>query len=83
MNQVMLRRDDFKVCLMALIECQEAWKEMIEEDDLPSGFTQQSARDLHSVYVDVAEKIKSIVNMEPNSLASEEYEQIKSIVEKQ
>ena len=64
MNQVMLKRDDFKVVLMALLESCAGWRGMIEEGDLPDGFTPERARATLEMYTEVSEKIRVIVEME-------------------
>ena len=81
MNQVMLQRDDFKVCLMALLEAKAAWAGMIDDGEIPQGFTVEKAQGILAMYTAVYEKIQKIVDMEPNSVSGEEYERIKSIVE--
>lgn len=83
--EVHLYKDDFRVCLFALMECQTAWRNMIDDGELPDlpGMDLGKAQHILIRFSEVKDKIETILNGEPLKVSGESYEKIKKIIEEE
>lgn len=82
-TKVQLFKDDFRVCLLALMECQTAWRGMIDEGDLPDipGLDLGKAQHILIRFSEVKDKIQTILDGQPLAVSNESYEKIMKIME--
>ena len=80
-TEVQLFKDDFRVALLALMECQNAWRAMIDEGELPDVPGMDLARAQHILirFSEVREKIQMIVDGEPLKVGGPALEKIMAI----
>ena len=83
--EVQLFKDDFRVALLALMECQNAWGAMIDEGELPDVPGMDLARAQHILirFSEVREKIQMIVDGEPMKVGGEALEKIMAIIKEE
>lgn len=81
-KEVQLFKDDFRVILMALLECQTAWRGMIDEGEIPDvpGLDMGKAQHILVRFSEVKEKIETILNGEPLKVDGESLQKIMNII---
>lgn len=84
-TEVKLYKDDFRVVLFALMECQSSWRAMIDEGDIPDLPGMDLARAEHILirFSEVREKIQVIVDGEPLKVGGEALERIMGIIKEE
>lgn len=84
-TEVKLYKDDFRVALFALMECQNAWRAMIDEGEIPDIPGMDLARAEHILirFSEVREKIQAIVDGEPLKVGGEALERIMGIIKEE
>ena len=84
-TEVQLFKDDFRVALLALMECQNAWRAMIDEGELPDVPGMDLARAQHILirFSEVREKIQMIVDGEPMKVGGDALEKIMAIIKEE
>jgi len=84
-TEVQLFKDDFRVALLALMECQNAWRAMIDEGELPDipGMDLGRAQHILIRFSEVREKIQMIVDGEPLKVGGEALEKIMAIIKEE
>jgi hypothetical protein len=67
MYQIQLFKDDFRVMYLALIECQTAWRNMVDDGELPDipGMDMGRAQHILIRFSEVREKVQAILDGEP------------------
>ena len=75
---VQLFKNDFQVCLMALQECQTAWRNMIDDGDIPPipGLDMGKAQHILIRFSEVREKIQQILDGNPITVDGETRDKI-------
>lgn len=83
--EVQLFKDDFCVALLALMECQNVWRAMIDEGELPDVPGMDLARAQHILirFSEVREKIQMIVDGEPLKVGGDALEKIMAIIKEE
>jgi hypothetical protein len=81
-KEVQLFKDDFRVILMALQECQTAWRTMIDEGELPDvpGLDMGKAHHILIRFSEVREKVQTILDGEPLKVDGESVRKILDII---
>ena len=81
-KEVQLFKDDFRVILMALLECQTSWRGMIDEDEIPDvpGLDMGKAQHILVRFSEVKEKIEMILDGEPLKVDGESLQKIMNII---
>ena len=84
-TEVKLYKDDFHVVLFALMECQNAWRAMIDEGEIPDipGMDLARAQHILTRFSEVREKIQAIVDGEPLKVGGEALERIMGIIKEE
>ncbi len=77
-KEVQLFKDDFRVILMALLECQTAWRGMIDEGEIPDvpGLDMGKAQHILLRFSEVRDKINQILEGEPITVDPETKDKI-------
>ena len=81
-KEVQLFKDDFRVIHFALLECQTAWRNMIDADDLPDLPNMDMGRAHHILtrFAEVDEKVRVILDGEPLKVGEESLRKIREII---
>ena len=81
-TEVQLFKDDFRVILLALMECQTAWRNMIDEGELPDVPNMDMGRAQHILvrFSEVKDKIQTILAGEPLKVDGESLQKIMNII---
>lgn len=84
-TEVQLFKDDFRVALLALMECQNVWRAMIDEGELPDipGMDLGRAQHILIRFSEVREKIQMIVDGEPLKVGGDALEKIMAIIKEE
>lgn len=84
-TEVKLYKDDFRVALFALMECQSVWRAMIDAGEIPDLPGMDLARAEHILirFSEVREKIQAIVDGEPLRVGGEALERIMGIIKEE
>ena len=79
---IQLFKDDFRVCLMALQECQTAWRIMIDKGELPDvpGLNMEKSQYILARFCEVREKIQEILDGNPLCVDDKSAQKIMSII---
>ena len=81
-TEVQLFKDDFRVILLSLVECQTAWRNMIDEGELPNVPNMDVGRAQHILvrFSEVKDKIRTILDGEPLKVDGESVKKILDII---
>lgn len=81
-KEVQLFKDDFRVILMALQECQTSWRIMLDEGELPDvpGLDTGRAQHILIRFSEVRDKIETILAGEPLKVDGESLQKIMNII---
>ena len=81
-KEVQLFKDDFRVILLSLMECQTAWRNMIDEGELPDVPNMDMGRAQHILvrFSEVKDKIQMILDGEPLKVDGESVKKILDII---
>jgi hypothetical protein len=81
-TEVQLFKDDFRVILLSLMECQTAWRTMIDEGELPDVPNMDMGRAQHILvrFSEVKDKIQTILDGEPLNVDGESVKKILDII---
>ena len=81
-TEVQLFKDDFRVILLSLMECQTAWRTMIDEGELPDVPNMDMGRAQHILvrFSEVKDKIQTILDGEPLKVDGESVMKILDII---
>lgn len=84
-REVQLYKDDFRVALLALMECESAWRAMLDEGELPDipGMDLGRAQHILTRFSEVREKIQVIVEGEPLRVGGEALNRIVAIIKEE
>ena len=84
-KEVQLFKDDFRVILMALLECQTTWRGMIDEGEIPDvpGLDMGRAQHILVRFSEVREKIEMILDGEPLKVSGESLQKIMDIIKEE
>jgi len=79
---VQLFKDDFRVINLSLMENISAWRNMIDEGELPDvpGLDMGKAQHILARFSEVKEKIETILNGEPLKVDGESLQKIMNII---
>lgn len=90
LKEVQLFKDDFRVILMALLECQTTWRGMIDEGEIPDvpgpdvpGLDMGRAQHILVRFSEVREKIEMILDGEPLKVSGESLQKIMDIIKEE
>ena len=81
-TEVQFFKDDFRVILLSLMECQTAWRNMIDEGELPDVPNMDMGRAQHTLirFSEVKDKIQTILDGEPLKVDGESVKKILDII---
>ncbi len=81
-TEVQLFKDDFRVILLSLMECQTAWRNMIDEGELPDVPHLDMGKAQHILirFSQVKDKIQTILDGEPLRMDDESYQKTMNII---
>lgn len=81
-TEVQLFKDDFRVIHLALMECQTAWRNMIDEGELPDvpGLNMEKSQHILTRFCEVREKIQEILDGNPLCVDDKSAQKIMSII---
>ena len=81
-KEVQLFKDDFRVISLALMECQTAWRTMIDEGEVPPvpGLDMGRAHHILTRFSEVGEKIRTILEGDPLKVDGESLRKIRDII---
>ena len=81
-TEVQLFKDDFRVILLSLMECISAWRNMIDEGELPDVPNLDMGRAQHILvrFSEVKDKIQTILAGEPLKVDGESLQKIMNII---
>ena len=84
-KEVQLFKDDFRVILMALLECQTSWRGMIDDGVIPDvpGLDMGKAQYILVRFSEVREKIEMILDGEPLKVSGESLQKIMDIIKEE